>query len=61
MLSCCSPSMLGLFKKKTEKERLQDKYKKLLEVSYKLSHSDRMASDKKAAEADELLKKIEAL
>lgn len=53
--------MLGLFKKKTEKERLQDKYKKLLEVSYKLSHSDRMASDKKAAEADELLKKIEAL
>ena len=52
---------MGLFKKKTEKEKLEAKYKKLLEESYKLSHSNRAASDDKAAEANEILKKIEAL
>ena len=53
--------MFGLFKKKTEAEKLQDQYKKLLEESYKLSHRDRSASDKKAAEAEEILKKIESI
>lgn len=53
--------MLGLFKKKSEKEKLQEKYKKLLEESYKLSHTNRAASDQKAAEADTLLKQIEQL
>jgi len=32
-----------------------------MEESYKLSQSNRAASDKKAAEADQILKKIEAL
>ena len=53
--------MFGLFKKKTEKEKLEDQYKKLLNESYKLSHSDRTASDKKAMEAEGVLKKIESL
>jgi hypothetical protein len=53
--------MLGLFKKKSEKEKLMDKYQKLLDESYKLSHTDRKASDMKALEADELLKKIEQM
>lgn len=53
--------MLGLFKKKSEKEKLQDKYKKLIEKSYKLSHTNRTESDKVAAEADELLKQIEKM
>lgn len=53
--------MLGLFKKKSEADRLQEKYKKLLEESYKLSHSNRAASDEKAAQAEEVLKKIESL
>jgi hypothetical protein len=52
---------MGLFKKKSEKEKLQAKYKKLMEESYKLSHSNRSASDAKAAEADAILKQIEAL
>jgi hypothetical protein len=52
---------MGLFSRKTEKEKLQDKYKKLIDEAYKLSHSDRRASDLKTAEADEILKKIEAL
>ena len=53
--------MFGLFKKKTELEKLQDQYVKLLDESYKLSHSDRKASDLKALEADQLLNKITAL
>lgn len=53
--------MFGLFKKKTEKEKLEETYKKLLEESYKLSHTNRKESDKKAFEADELLKKIQSL
>ncbi len=52
---------MGLFKRKTEKEKLQAKYKKLMEESYKLSHSNRSASDEKTAEADAVLKQIDAL
>lgn len=54
-------SMFELFKKKSEKEKLQEKYKKLLEESYKLSHSNRSASDQKAADAEAVLKQIEEL
>ena len=53
--------MFGLFKKKTEKEKLQEKYRTLMEESYKLSHTDRTASDKKREEAEAVLKKIDAL
>lgn len=53
--------MFGLFKKKTEKEKLLEQYKKLQEEAYRLSTTDRKASDAKTAEAAELLKKIDAL
>ena len=53
--------MFGLFKKTSELEKLQKEYKKLLEESYKLSKSNRTASDKKVAEAQIVLEKIEAL
>jgi len=53
--------MFTLFKKKSEKEQLQKKYKVLMEESYKLSHTNRKASDNKQAEAEEILKKIEQL
>lgn len=49
------------FKKKSEKEKLQEKYEKLLAESYKLSHTDRKKSDLKAAEANEVLKKLESI
>ena len=52
---------MGLFKRKSEKEKLQTKYEKLVQEAYKLSHSDRKASDLKTAEADEILKKIESM
>ena len=53
--------MMGLFKKKTEKEKLQQKYEKLMKESFTLSKTNRRASDEKAAEADQVLKRIEAL
>ena len=53
--------MFGLFKRKTELEKLEEKYKELLEQAYKLSTTNRKRSDEKTAEADSVLKQIEAL
>ena len=53
--------MFGLFKKKSEADKLQDKYKKLMEEGYKLQSISRSDSDQKYLEADLILKKIEAL
>lgn len=53
--------MFGLFKKKTEKEKLMDQYKKLMKESFELSTQNRSKSDDKAAEADRIMKQIEAL
>jgi hypothetical protein len=52
---------MRLFSRKSEKEKLNDKYKKLIDEAYKLSHSDRRASDLKTAEADAILKQMENL
>ena len=53
--------MFGLFKKKSKKDVLLGKYKKLNEEAYKLSHHDRKASDKKLKEANDILEQIDAL
>lgn len=53
--------MFGLFKKKTEREKLAEQYKALMEESYKLSSTDRQASDAKMAEAEEIAKRMDAL
>jgi len=53
--------MFGLFKKKSEEDKLQDKYKKLMEEAYKLQSINRSDSDQKYLEADAVLKEIEAL
>lgn len=53
--------MFGLFKKKSEKEKLQEQHKATLEKAFKLSKVDRSASDSLYAEADVLEKKITAL
>jgi hypothetical protein len=53
--------MFGLFKKKNPIEKLQAEYRKLMEEAFHLSKSDRKAGDAKIAEADQILKKIEAL
>lgn len=53
--------MFGLFKKKTPEDILREKYQKLTQEAFKLSTSDRKASDQKAVQANEVLKQIEAL
>jgi hypothetical protein len=53
--------MFGLFKKKSEKEKLQQQYAKLLKEAHSLSTSNRRLSDQKTFEAEEIMKKIEAL
>lgn len=53
--------MLRFFKKKSHLEKLEEQYKKLLEESYKLSHTNRQESDRKKALAEEILQQIELL
>ncbi|NNC50339.1 MAG: Lacal_2735 family protein [Flaviramulus sp.] len=53
--------MFGIFKKKTELEKLQDKYKLLMKEWHTLSTINRSESDKKYAEAEEIGKQIEKL
>ncbi|HBY69996.1 MAG TPA: hypothetical protein DEG69_20955 [Flavobacteriaceae bacterium] len=53
--------MFGLFKKKSEKDKLYKQYKKLTKEAYSLSKTNRKQSDQKAYEAEEIMKKIETL
>tara|TARA_Y100000385_G_C12610450_1_gene432721 strand:+ start:149 stop:319 length:171 start_codon:yes stop_codon:yes gene_type:complete len=53
--------MFGLFKSKTEIEKLQEKYLKLMKEAHALSKTNRRASDDKTAEAAEVVKKIDLL
>ena len=53
--------MFGLFKRKTETEKLQIRYKKLMAEWHNLSSIDRAASDEKYAEEQEVLTQIEKL
>ncbi|MGI9532913.1 Lacal_2735 family protein [Lutimonas sp.] len=50
--------MFGLFKKKTDKEKLQGQYEKLLREAYLLSSSNRRMSDQKTFEANQILQQI---
>ena len=49
---------MGIFKKKTEEDRLRKQYKRLMEEAYRISRTDRKASDKKYAEADAVMQRI---
>lgn len=53
--------MFGLFKKKSEVEKLQEKYNSLMKEWHTLSSTNRAESDKKYAEAQVISEKIEAL
>ncbi len=50
--------MLRLFKKKTELQKLEIEHKKVLEQAFKLSKTDRSASDALYAKAAEIENKI---
>lgn len=53
--------MFGLFKKKSEKEKLQEQYAKLLKEAHTLSTTNRKMSDQKTFEAEGVMKLIEKL
>jgi hypothetical protein len=53
--------MFGLFKKKTEKEKLLAQYEKLMKESHTLSTIDRKKSDQKVYEAQQIVKQLEKL
>ncbi len=50
-----------MFGMRSKKEKLESKLAKLLDESYKLSHTNRKLSDQKAVEAEELRKQIDAM
>ena len=54
-------AMFGLFKKKSEKEKLEKKYKNLMKEAFDLSKTSRYASDGKYAEVDKVQKEIDVL
>lgn len=53
--------MFGLFKKTSEVDKLQKRYEKLMADWHKLSTTNRSESDKKYAEAQLIIEKIEKL
>ncbi|SDG87684.1 Lacal_2735 family protein [Psychroflexus sediminis] len=53
--------MFGLFKKKTDLEKLEDQYKKLHKDAFELSKVNRQKSDAKLKEANDISKQIEEL
>ncbi len=53
--------MFGLFKKKSEKDKLYEQYQQLLKESHTLSTTNRKQSDQKAYEAEEIMKQLEKL
>ncbi len=48
--------MFSLFKRKSKREKLEEKFKKLMQEWHELSSINRSASDKKYAEAQEIAK-----
>lgn len=53
--------MFTIFKKKTEKEKLENQYRKVMKEGYDLQSINRSASDQKYGEAQNILEKIELL
>ena len=53
--------MFGLFKKKSEKDKLYQQYQKLIKEAHSYSTINRKLSDQKTYEAEEIMKKIETL
>ena len=53
--------MFGIFKRKTEKEKLLVRYKKIKDEAYRLSKIDRRKSDEKEKEANDILDAIDKI
>jgi hypothetical protein len=53
--------MFAWFKPKSERDKLEAQYRQLLKESHALSTTNRRASDLKAAEAAQVLERLEQL
>lgn len=53
--------MFRLFKRKSKVEKLELKYRRLLEEAHKLSTINRSMSDAKTSEANQILKEIDRI
>jgi archaellum component FlaC len=53
--------MFGLFKKKTELEKLQESYEKLLSQYHKVSQINRTEADKLMDQAEQIGKKMDEI
>ena len=53
--------MFGLFKKKSEKDKLIELYNKKKEQAFKLSRSNRKESDRLEKEANDILNQIDKI
>ena len=53
--------MFGLFKKRSEKDKLYEQYQMLTKEAHRLSTTNRKLSDQKVYEAEEIMKKLEKL
>jgi len=53
--------MFGLFKKATPKDKLEKKYRELMEQAHKYSTTNRKLSDQKVQEAEEVMQELERL
>ena len=57
----CQSKMFGLFKRKTEKEKLMELYTKKKEQAFRLSRTNRKEGDRLEKEANDILSKIDKL
>ncbi len=53
--------MFGLFKKKSEKDKLEELYRKKKEQAFRLSRTNRKEGDRMEKEANDILNKIDKL
>ncbi len=53
--------MIRLFKRKSEREKLEELYRKKKEQAFKMSRTNRKEGDRLEAEANEILNKIDKL
>lgn len=53
--------MFGLFKKKSQEDKLRERYEKLMSEAHALSNSNRKASETKMKEADDVMQQLESL
>ena len=51
--------MFGLFKKKSEKDKLEELYRKKKEQAFRMSRTNRKEGDRMEKEANEILNKID--